>query len=65
MKRGDVWQSGMTGKLALVRCPACDKENYAPNVLTGICTWCGYEAKPEDVTPERPIEAVPVRDHHE
>lgn len=31
------------GSLALVKCPNCLKENYALNVLTGICTWCGYD----------------------
>ena len=28
-------------KFYLVRCGACGKENYMPNVATGICTWCG------------------------
>lgn len=31
------------GKRALVRCEECHNENYAINVLTGICTWCGYD----------------------
>ncbi len=31
--------------LLLIRCPECGKENYALNVITGICTWCGYDAK--------------------
>lgn len=30
------------GKRALVRCEECDRENYALNVLSGVCTWCGY-----------------------
>lgn len=30
--------------LLLIRCPKCGKENYAPNVAFGICTWCGYDA---------------------
>lgn len=29
-------------KLFLVRCPACEKENYLPAVATGICSWCGW-----------------------
>ena len=29
--------------LLLIRCPKCGKENYAPNVAFGICTWCGYD----------------------
>jgi ssDNA-binding Zn-finger/Zn-ribbon topoisomerase 1 len=31
-------------KIALVRCPACRKENYAMNVSSGICTWCPFDA---------------------
>lgn len=27
----------------LVRCPSCNLENYAMNVMTGVCTWCGYD----------------------
>lgn len=30
-------------KRALVRCPDCHKENYALNVLSGICSWCGFD----------------------
>lgn len=30
------------GKTYLVRCPSCEKENYAPWVSSGICAWCGY-----------------------
>ncbi len=29
-------------KKALVRCPECHRENYALNVLSGVCTWCGF-----------------------
>lgn len=32
------------GKVYLVRCEKCDMENYAPNVASGFCTWCGYDA---------------------
>ena len=31
------------GEFALIRCPKCHKENYALNVMSGICTWCGYD----------------------
>lgn len=31
------------GKLALTKCPECHLENYAANVLSGICTWCGCD----------------------
>jgi hypothetical protein len=30
-------------KKALVRFPECQRENYAMNVLSGICTWCGFD----------------------
>jgi ssDNA-binding Zn-finger/Zn-ribbon topoisomerase 1 len=35
-------------KIALTRCPECKKENYALNILLGICTWCGYDANEEE-----------------
>jgi len=31
--------------ILLIRCPKCGKENYALNVASGICTWCGFNAK--------------------
>ena len=31
----------------LVRCPKCNKENYALCVADGICAWCGYDANKE------------------
>lgn len=35
------------GRLFMFRCPKCNKENYALNVTSGICTWCGYDARPD------------------
>ena len=32
------------GKVYLVQCPICHKENYASAVSHGICAWCGYNA---------------------
>lgn len=29
--------------LGLLRCPECGKENYALNVSSGICAWCGWD----------------------
>lgn len=29
------------GKIFLVRCMECKKENYAPAVASGQCAWCG------------------------
>lgn len=31
------------GKLYLVRCFSCNRENYAPAVASGVCAWCGWE----------------------
>jgi ribosomal protein L37E len=37
---------GYIGKIrstiGLIKCPVCNRENYALNVTTGICTWCGF-----------------------
>lgn len=35
------------GKTYLVRCPKCERENYAMSVSSGICAWCGYNANKE------------------
>lgn len=35
------------GKVYLIRCPKCLRENYAINVSSGICTWCGYNGNEE------------------
>lgn len=31
------------GNAYLVKCPLCKKENYTPNVSTGICTFCNFD----------------------
>jgi ribosomal protein L37E len=36
-------------EIYMVRCPKCNKENYALNVASGECTWCGYVATQDDV----------------
>lgn len=43
LKNGVMQESD--GTLLLVRCPKCGRENYAPNVVLGICTWCGFNAR--------------------
>lgn len=35
------------GKLCVVRCPKCKRENYAPMVAKGKCAWCGWSEKNE------------------
>lgn len=50
---------GFWGKLArgwrvyLVRCFTCGRENYGPNVASGICAWCDYDAN-KDTTLTKP-----------
>lgn len=31
------------GKVFLVRCPECKKENWAMAVADGVCVWCGFD----------------------
>ena len=33
------------GTLLLIRCPRCNKENYAMVVAKGVCVWCGFDGK--------------------
>lgn len=28
-------------KICLVKCPNCERENYALSVASGQCAWCG------------------------
>jgi ribosomal protein L37E len=35
-------------RLYLTKCPKCFLENYALNVTTGICTWCGYDGNKDE-----------------
>lgn len=32
------------GHICIVRCPACERENYSMNVSSGYCTWCPFNA---------------------
>lgn len=31
-----------SGRVFLVRCHRCGKENYLPAVASGQCAWCGF-----------------------
>lgn len=33
------------GTILLIRCPKCEKENWAPQVVSGICAWCGFDGR--------------------
>ena len=43
----DYFYKKDNGKLGMIRCPKCGKENYALMVSTGICAWCGYDVNEE------------------
>lgn len=43
-----LWWNEKDKSIALSRCPACNRENYAFNVLSGVCTWCGYNANNDE-----------------
>lgn len=36
------------GNLYLRRCHECGAENYALNVSSGICTWCGWREEKKE-----------------
>ncbi len=36
------------GHICVLRCPACQRENYGMNVLSGFCTWCPFDANGEN-----------------
>jgi hypothetical protein len=37
-----------SGNFYMTRCPKCGLENYAMNVSSGICTWCGYDGNKDE-----------------
>lgn len=43
-KFGYGYRGKDSGKIGLIKCPKCNRENYAPNVSTGVCSWCGFYA---------------------
>lgn len=34
-----------SGTLLLICCPECGRENWALQVASGTCAWCGFDAK--------------------
>lgn len=46
------------GNIYLVRCPICGYENYAINVSTGTCTFCGFDANKEQNNGKRNITKI-------
>ena len=41
--RGSGYRSKKDGRLHVVRCPKCSRENYAMAVSEGSCAWCGFD----------------------
>lgn len=41
------------GRILLIRCPKCKRENYALAVADGICSFCGYDAHKDAELKER------------
>lgn len=39
---GSGYQGKSDGRLHVMRCPECSKENYALTVAQGPCAWCGF-----------------------
>lgn len=48
----DAWPNyrDEDGKLCIVSCPECGRENYALTVSTGRCCWCGWKEQDETKT---------------
>lgn len=44
MFKGFGYVSKKDGKIGLIRCPKCGRENYAMSVASGQCSWCGWQA---------------------
>ena len=55
-EKGYAYISKDRQRLGLVRCPECEKENYALAVSSGQCGWCPYQVKMEDILPHIPSE---------
>ena len=51
IKNGDKTGFGYLPKkregICLIRCPECERENYAMAVTSGVCAWCSYDLNKE------------------
>ncbi len=50
--KGVVFKDTYDNRLFMVRCPKCEKENWALAVANGECAWCFYKAVDSDVNRE-------------
>ena len=37
------------GTICMIRCPQCERENYAIAVATGTCAFCGFNPNKEGI----------------
>jgi ribosomal protein L37E len=44
---GKAFYADSRKHLALIKCPECNRENYAMSVIIGICAWCGFDINAE------------------
>lgn len=42
-KVGFGFKSKKTGRICIMRCPKCRKENYALAISTGSCAFCHFD----------------------
>lgn len=43
-------------KILLIRCPKCHRENWALEVYSGRCAWCGHNAHEDEGLKKRMFE---------
>ncbi len=41
------------GKLCMIRCFSCGRENYAMAVSSGCCAFCGHDANSNQPVPKK------------
>lgn len=44
LKNGAAVYVDKKGKVCMIRCIECGKENWAMAVSSGTCAWCGFDA---------------------
>jgi len=43
-KIGHGYRSKKNGTFHIVKCPVCEKENYALSISSGLCAFCNFDA---------------------
>lgn len=44
VRKGQGFGYEVDGKVFMIRCFECGRENYALAVASGKCAWCGHDA---------------------